>query len=165
LCGSADAENEDILQDTSSSDSLGQHPSRSPSVFNFFRPGFIAPNTESGAAGQTAPELQITNSASLTGYAATISPFIRENLARNNVQSPAAYVPDYSDELALADNSAALVDHLDDLLTGGSMQSETRTRIIQMMDLMAGSTAADREARVYIAVWMVMTSPEYLVQR
>ena len=162
---SADATNEDILQDTSSPDVLAQHPSRSPSVFNFFRPGYIAPNTQSGAAGQPAPELQITNSASLTGYAATISPFIREDLSRNGVQSPAAYLPDYSDELALADNSAALVDHLDELLTGGALQSETRSRIIEMMDRMAGTSAADRDARVYIAVWMVMTSPEYLVQR
>ncbi len=162
---SADAENEDILFDASTTDRLAQHPSRSPSVFNYFRPGYVAPNTQSGAAGLTAPELQITNSATLTGYAATMSRYIRDERNRNRVQSPAAYVPDYTDELALADDAAALVDHLDELLTGGALQPETRDRIIEMMGLMAGSSAADREARVYIAVWMVMTAPEYLVQR
>ena len=162
---SGNAEREDILEDTSAPSTFNQHPSRSPSVFNFFRPGYIAPGTSTGAAGLTAPELQITTAPALTGYAATMSLFIRDSRGRNNDQSSPAYIPDYSSELALADDPDALVTRLDDLLTGGAMQLETRQRIVQMMDFMAGDTDADRLARVRIAVWMVMTSPEFIVQR
>ncbi len=162
---SGNAEREDILEDTSDPDTLNQHPSRSPSVFNFFRPGFIAPGTQTGAAGLTAPELQITTAPSLTGYAATISPYIRDTRSRNSDTSNPAYIPDYSAELALANDPDALVDHLDDLLTGGALQPETRDRIVQMMNFMAGTSSANQLARVRIAIWMVMTSPEYIVQR
>jgi hypothetical protein len=48
---------------------LGQLPYQSASVFNFYRPGYVPPGSETGAAGMTVPELQITNSSTLVGYA------------------------------------------------------------------------------------------------
>ena len=48
---------------------LGQSPLRSPSVFNFFRPGYVPPNTALGAQGLVVPELQITNETTVAGYA------------------------------------------------------------------------------------------------
>ena len=47
---------------------LGQSPLRSPSVFNFFRPGYVPPNSAIAAAGLVAPEFQITNESSVVGY-------------------------------------------------------------------------------------------------
>ena len=47
---------------------LGQSPLRSPSVFNFFRPGYVPPNTRDRRAGLVAPEFQITNEPSVVGY-------------------------------------------------------------------------------------------------
>src|SRR5690606_16935560 len=49
--------------------SLGQSPLRSPSVFNFFRPGYVPPKTAIAEAGQVAPEFQIANETSIAGYA------------------------------------------------------------------------------------------------
>ncbi len=49
-------------------DRLGQSPLRSPSVFNFFRPGYVPPNTAIGAQALVAPEFQITNETSVAGY-------------------------------------------------------------------------------------------------
>ena len=37
--------------------SLGQTAMRSPSVFNFYRPGYVAPGTQAAAAGLVAPEM------------------------------------------------------------------------------------------------------------
>ena len=53
-----------------------QAPLRAPSVFNFFRHGYVAPGTETGAAGMTAPELQIVNASSTPGYANFMTYFV-----------------------------------------------------------------------------------------
>jgi uncharacterized protein (DUF1800 family) len=47
---------------------LGQSPGRSASVFNFFRPGYVPPNSTLGAQSLVAPEFQITNESSVVGY-------------------------------------------------------------------------------------------------
>ncbi len=50
------------IYDLSSSDNgLGQSAIRSPSVFNFFRPGYVPPNTAIATAGRGAPEFQLHN--------------------------------------------------------------------------------------------------------
>ena len=56
----------DDLSDTDTM--LGQSPLRSPSVFNFFRPGYVPPNTEIATAGKQAPEFQLHNESSTAGY-------------------------------------------------------------------------------------------------
>ena len=53
---------------SSRSTRLGQSPGRSPSVFNFFRPGYSPPATAISAAGLVAPEFQITNEQSVVAY-------------------------------------------------------------------------------------------------
>jgi uncharacterized protein (DUF1800 family) len=50
---------------------LGQGPLESPSVFNFFRPGYMAAGSEMGKKGKTMPEMQIcgeTETALYTRY-------------------------------------------------------------------------------------------------
>ena len=46
---------------------LGQSPLRSPSVFNFFRPGYVPPNSAIASAALVAPEFQITNESTVVG--------------------------------------------------------------------------------------------------
>lgn len=53
---------------TSDATSWGQTPLFAPSVFNFFRPGYTPPQSRLGNAGLVAPELQITNETTVTGY-------------------------------------------------------------------------------------------------
>ncbi|GGY55696.1 DUF1800 domain-containing protein [Parvularcula lutaonensis] len=164
---------------------LGQHPFRSPSVFNFFRPGYIAPGTQSGAAGLTVPELQITNSATIPGYANFMTAFVfggqvgndtsgiadlfaREGVTGyNDAEARAAFQADLSAEVALADDIPALLDHLDTKLTYGQLTPETRaliTEAIQGIDVSGPGT--DEELLVArIAVLMILTSPDFVVQR
>ena len=148
------------IRDTSAPSRLNQQAYRSPSVFNFYRPGFVAPGTESAAAGLVAPELQITTTSSVTGYANFMEQFILQDASDEN------YIPDYTDELALANDPAALVDHLDGILTYGSLRAETRTRVIQAVQSVQGTSNYPRdETRVGVAVLMIMTSSDYITQR
>lgn len=173
------------LFDLSAPDALSQHPYRARSVFNFYRPGHVAPGTESGGAGLTVPELQIVNATSTPGYINFMTfwafggqsmvpteeleaeleemgvPIDRGALER-------AFVPDYSEQLALANDAASLVNHLDSLLVYDSMSEETKAAIAATLEAQPVDEPGDTEAladRVALAVLLVMTSPDYLVQR
>ncbi|MFK8048132.1 MAG: DUF1800 family protein [Halioglobus sp.] len=162
---SADATNELILKDTGRSDLLGQHPYRSPSVFNFYRPGYIAPGTETGDAELTAPELQITNASTLVGYPNFMTAFALGVTPQLNGQPAAAFRADYSTQVALAADTEALLTNLDELLTHGSLQNDTRTRITQLLSELGSETEDELLLRSQIASVLVMTSPEYIVLR
>ena len=162
---SAEAGNERLLRDTSSAESLGQHPYRSPSVFNFYRPGYIAPGTETGAAQLTVPELQITNATSIMGYTNFLTVYALGRSPKVDPQLPPAFVPDYSVALGLASEAPALLDYLDLLLTHGKLFQETRERITAALDEISPASEAGLLARVQLAIIMVMTSPEYIVLR
>jgi len=147
---------------------MGQHPFNSPSVFNFFRPGYVASNTETGDAGLTAPEMQIINESSAIAYMNFINSFIYDTSPNISGDEEGGVKADYSAELAMADDAQALIDRLDLLLTGNSLGSETRTRMLEMMDeipIRADTDAEDRLSRVAVGVTMVMTAPGYLVQK
>ncbi len=164
----ANAFEERYLNDMSSNDRLGQHPFRSKSVFNFYRPFYVAPGTATGDANITAPELQILNESTAVGYVNTMSRFVRDDSPDERDVSGNAFSPDYTTEMALADDPAALVAHLDALLTYGRMTTTTRTRItdfLAAMPLEADDLEEDRMFRVHLAVLMAVTSPEYIVQR
>ncbi len=172
------------LYDTSSLSVLGQHPYRSPSVFNFYRPGYTAPGSLSAQAGLVAPELQIINASSIPGYINLLS-YGTFQSQRDNFQQGAplftrygvpfdssiaqqTFVPRYDEALALTTDSAALVDYLDDLLTYGSLSSDTRQQLIDTLNEYpdeALQSDAGREALVGYAVLMLMSTPDYLIQR
>lgn len=167
-----DAANERYLRDARSpSTRLAQHPFRSPSVFNFYRPGFVAPATESGEAGLTAPEFQIVNAASFVGHNNFMASYIQDLSPRIDADVE-SFTPDYSYELSLAEAPEDLVDHLDTLLTGGRMLEATRQNIIGAIselpldpDGSPDTVEEDRLTRVELAVMMAIASPSYIVQR
>lgn len=162
---SADASNEAVLRNTARAEALGQQPYLSPSVFNFYRPGYIAPGTETGAAGLTQPELQITNATTLVGYPNFMTLYAIGDSPKERPGLPAAFVPDYSREAALAEDPEALLAHLDSKLTHGTLRSETRARIAQILSLLDANTEEGRQLRARVASVLVMTSPEYIVLR
>lgn len=155
---------------TQSSGSLAQAPYGSPSVFNFFRPGYVAPGTLSGDAGMTVPELQIMNAGTVPGYVNFISYFIYGVAENFGTPEEQTFLPDYSDELALADDADALLDHLDLYLTSGNLSPETRSDIFDLLSFIEITGEADpaengRLDRVQLAIVLIMSSPDYLVQR
>jgi len=162
---SADASNDPAILTSISPGALGQQPFMSPSVFNFYRPGYIAAGTQTGAAGLTAPELQITNASSIVGYPNFLLAYAFAEAPRIDNNRPRNFVPDYGPQLALAAEPAALLDNLDLLLTHGTLQPETRARITEVLDRLGTESEEERLLRVRVATVMVMSSPEYIVLR
>ena len=172
------------IYDTSSLSALGQHPFRSPSVFNFYRPGYVAPGTLSAEAGLVAPELQIVNASSTPGYINLLSygtfgaqdtqfadmrrVFNAFGAPFDEAQARQTFVPDYGNLLDLADDSQALVDALDARLLYGTMSPDTEAALVATLDAFPDADLSDddgRETLVAYAVTLVMSSPDYLVQR
>lgn len=139
----------------------------SPSVFNYYRPGYQAPGTLTGEAGLTAPELQITTASSVAGYFNTMSRYARIDYP--DADLAAGYlVPDYTDELALANQPTALVERLDILLAHGSLPDVRKAKIIQLLETLpirSSSDQSDRQTIVELAIMLIVTSPEYIVLR
>ena len=164
-----DAYNERRLLDTrSSDDSLGQQAFSSPSVFNFYRPGYVAPGTNAGEQDLTVPEFQIVNESSSIGYLNFMTDFAFDRGSQRN-RDIETFTPDYTEELALLETPAALVDHLDDLLTGGRMSDAEKADIADIVSTVEirtntpENTAADQEDAVQTAVTLVLNSPSYTV--
>ena len=142
---------------SSASTRLGQSPLRSPSVFNFFRPGYVPPGTTLGTAGLMAPEFQLTNESTVVGYA---------NWMQTVIGSGVGEVKgDYTPWVPLATTPSALFDELNTLLAAGQLGAASRVTITAAVGSMAAATDANKLNRVYATVWLIMCSPEYLVQK
>ncbi len=162
------ASREDALWNTSAPGALAQQPYGSRSVFNFYRPGYVAPGTASGDAGMTAPELQIINEASIIGYANFLSPFIIGESWGDRRTDTLGFHPDYSAEIEIADDVDALIDRLDLMLTSGQLEDSTRdvlSLILQAIPIIPGEETASRRARVQTALLVILTSYEFAIQR
>ncbi len=146
----------------------GQRAFTSPSVFNWFRPGYVPPGTAMSAAGATAPEFQIVNESTVCQWANAIDEL---NLQTSD---PATFTwsdwhADFASELPLAHDAPALVRRLNLLLAAGQISDTNVQRIAEILALgtsvPAGADAASRRWRVIAAVTLVMNCPEYLVQK
>ncbi len=145
---------------------LSQMPMYAPSVFNFFRPGYIPPNSNVGAAGMFAPEAQIINETSIPGYLNYMRGVITSGIGArtNNVLDIQA---NYNAELSLANNPDALIDRVALLLTAGNLSATTRATIraaIASVNIGTTTAAADQRNRVNLAIYLLMASPEYIFQ-
>jgi uncharacterized protein (DUF1800 family) len=157
---------------------LGQSPLRSPSVFNFFRPGYVPPSTALASAGQVAPEFQIVTESSVGGYLNFMQNAIRNGLYVNapdlpqnsasNATNGFDITCDYAALLPLVTDPAALVRKAALLLSAGQVPDATQARIAQALaatPVTAASSAAVQLNRVAAAVLLVMACPAYLVQK
>lgn len=151
------------LGDTNSpATKLGQHPFRPKSVFNFYRPGFIAPGTQAGESGMTTPEFQIVNEGAAVGYINFMTDFIVDNTGGDD--EAARFTPDYSEEVALADDAPALVEHLNLLMTGARMSTAEKDAVINVIEkLTLDEPEQDKLERVHVAILMIASLPSYAV--
>jgi uncharacterized protein (DUF1800 family) len=143
--------------DLSTVDKLGQSPMRSPSVFNFYRPGYVPPQSAIAQRGMVAPEFQITDESSVIGYAN----FLFQVLPAGGGN----ITPDYSDWIALAKDPAALVDRINLLFTGRGLSAQLVADLTAAVATQSLSDADGAKNRVVSAMLIVLCSPEFLVQR
>jgi uncharacterized protein (DUF1800 family) len=165
--GATSASGEWLIGSTSANTSLGQSPLTAPSVFNFYRPGYSPPNTRVGTAGLVAPEFQIVDEVTVSGYLNTLQTTVDGGIGvtSNGVRDVRSA---YAAEIAIANNPAALVERMNLLLLNGRMSPALRTRIteaVQGVALPATNQTAALTNRAKLAVYMTMASAEYLVQR
>jgi uncharacterized protein (DUF1800 family) len=148
---------------------LGQSPLRSPSVFNFFRPGYVPPSSAL-SPGTVAPEFQLMTESSVGGYLNYMMGVIDSGINSSDLKAT------YPTEIALAtspaaNNPSALIDRLNLLLCAGQLSADTLSTITTAVGTMAGvvssasTTATNLRRRVCAAVLMVMASAEYLIQK
>ena len=101
---------------------LNQTPMFAPTVFNFFRPGYVPTSKAITDAGLVVPELQITHDVSVAGYMNYIRTWVQLDKNRD-IQH------DYTTEVALADKPGELVDRLNLLLFAGGMPDTLKTQL------------------------------------
>ena len=149
----------------------------SPSVFNFYLPEF-QPNGPISEDDLVAPEYQIHTSATSINFINLAHDwFIKEyymevathagNDSHNapsyneNDLDPADYVYlDLTDELAIANNPAALVERLNLILTGGAFSETTKMNIVNAITPLSNSND-----RVKAALYLTVISPDYSIQK
>lgn len=157
---------------------LGQSPLRSPSVFNFFRPGYVPPGTALATAKALAPEFQLVNESSVGGYLNYMQNVVRNGIYVNAPESIASgsnsatngydITAPYATELTLVADAAALVNRLNLLLCAGQLSAATQQLIVDALNataVTATSTDSVKLNRIGAAVLLVMASADYLIQK
>lgn len=156
---------------------LGQSPLRSPSVFNFFRPGYVPPSTALATAGAVAPEFQLVNESSVGGYLNYMQGAIRNGIFVNapdlpNNGSTAANGFDiktlYPNEMAIVTDADALVARINLLMCAGQLSANTVKIIadaIKATPVTATSSESTKLNRIASVVFLTMASAEYLIQK
>ncbi len=144
---------------------LGQMTLRSPTVFNWFAPGYVPPGTSIEQAGMVAPEMEMTNVSTVVGYL---------NYMQNSIGSNAASGTDifssFGAELNLATTPDALLDRINLLLMAGEMDSTLRSQILGAVNAIPipsgdqNAINAALAARVQTAIYLTMASPSFSAQ-
>ena len=137
---------------------LGQSPLHSPSVFNFYRPGYVPPNTAIATAAEVAPEFQITTESSVAGYLN----FMQSAIATTSGVSGSDLKPDYSAWLALAGDATALADEANLVIAAGQLSADRVALVRGAVAAMPASTASEQQRRVQAALLLTLAAPDYL---
>ncbi|MEL7096324.1 MAG: DUF1800 family protein [Pseudomonadota bacterium] len=148
---------------------LGQRPFTSPSVFNFYDADYVRIGSMADRAQLVAPEMEITTTSAVIEYANHMRRVVfRDSGATGHFGDPLDIVGRYSYEIDLADDTQALVDHLDLLFAAGEMSLETRYEIgmaIESIQLSDSETGEQLRDRVQLAMLLAVVSPDFIVQR
>ena len=146
--------------------SLGQAPLRAPSVFNWFQPSFSPPGAIADA-NLVAPEFQITHETTLTGYYNFMDRLVERQNVHFKTSTPPSYAVRYDTEISLAATPEKLIDRLDLLLLNGQMQPGMRADLLGLLNSVTKDTSSQSRdlTRTELAISLLMSSPQYIVQK
>ncbi len=170
---------------------LGQQPYDANSVFNFYRPGYVPPQSPVSDAGLTAPEMQIANETTAIGWVNYVARFLHRPPGRtfNRDQANeyrADVVFDIDDLVALintksvtASQAGSLVDELAARLCPFGLSTAVRNVVIRRVrEVFDDSYDPDRTEdyhvrrrervhrdRVIGAATMILASTDFLWER
>ncbi|HEX2584590.1 MAG TPA: DUF1800 domain-containing protein [Steroidobacteraceae bacterium] len=150
----------EIYDLTSPENALGQSALRSPSVFNFFRPGYTPPNSNIGTSNKLAPEFQIVNESTVAGYINFM-----EIVTRSGYTD---VIPTYASLLSIAHDMPTLLAKLNLLLTANQLSPATINLIATTLGSFGVTATSDNNTKKLIvstAFYLILCCPEYLVQK
>jgi uncharacterized protein (DUF1800 family) len=158
------------IGETGSPSLLSQGILDAPSVFNFWRAGYVPPHTRVSGAGKVAPEFQVVSELTAAAYANLMQSAVTSGLGVNQVTfSGTDVLSDYTPEIAIAADANALLDRLNLLLFYGQMSAGLRTQILTAVNAIVlpatGSTTTARTNRAKLAILLSLVSGEFLTQR
>jgi uncharacterized protein (DUF1800 family) len=165
--------------DTGSTASLSQSPLRSPTVFNFFYPGYEFPGALA-SAGLTTPEFQLTTA---TGVALQMN-FVEGGLLNNtgNTNGLCSYSggngsivlemgPWMTTNYTANAGIPSLVSALNTYLDAGELSSAVQSNIVHFVanttnfPYSSPPTDTQMRDRVRAAVHLIVSSPDYIIQK
>jgi uncharacterized protein (DUF1800 family) len=146
-------------------DDLSQRALAAPSVFGWFRPGYIPPGTAFAARGATAPEFQIVNESTSALWVNQVEGMVGWGMGWTGTTSDVttAFTPQVA--LSTSGNVEALVQNLNLLLFAGGMSPALRQDLLDAVGGVNGTDADSHLNRARIAAYVAMSSPEFLAQR
>jgi uncharacterized protein (DUF1800 family) len=136
---------------------MGMDVFRPPSVFSYFSPATVVP----GSAGVRGPEFGIFSTATALRRLNFVNTMVFSRIAVS-ANAPAGTSLDFTPLLTQAADPAALVDALNNLLLHGAISNEMK---ISIAGAVAAVTPTNPLKRVRTAVYLVLTSSQYQVER
>ncbi|KQM35956.1 DUF1800 domain-containing protein [Sphingomonas sp. Leaf10] len=140
---------------TNTTTRLGQGIGRAPSVFGFVRPGFTPPGTAMAQAGLTAPEFLIASEQTNIAYINYMQSLVGGGTGDTKA--------DYAPMMALASDSAKLVDEVNLILAAGQLRASTIASIRAAVDSIPLTANNATLNRTGVAILLTLASPDYLV--
>lgn len=137
--------------------SLAEEAMFSPTVFNFFMPDYQRPGAIA-AAGLKSPEFEIITETTVV----TSANFLRNGIYTFLGPNSDRITLNLTNEIALAADATRLVDHLNLLFMANSMSPSMRNILINAVNQIPADNRAER-ART--AIYLVINSPEYAVEK
>ena len=137
---------------------LGQNLFYPPSVFNYYPPTYLLPDTEI-----VAPEFALANSSTAINRYNFANTLLFGTIAPlPTLPGATGTTPALASLSSIAGDPAALLDKLDAQLLHGTMPASMRGAILTAL---AAVPATDLLTRAKTAVYLVVTSPQYQVER
>lgn len=139
---------------------LGQDLFRSPTVFNFYPPTYIVPGTN-----LLGPEFAIYNTGTAIGRANFGNSTVFGQINVSLPDTPSGTKLNFAELQAIAaadTTSNQLLDVLNQRMMHGAMSTQMRNSILTATNAV---TSTDTLGRVRAAVYLVLTSSQYQVQR
>jgi uncharacterized protein (DUF1800 family) len=136
----------------------------SPTVFNYYLPNYQLPG-EIASLGLYSPEFQITNDTYITRLTNEIGAKVFWAWRGNNLGGWDPVQVDLARDIGIANDANALVDRYNLLFMGGRMSTQMRTVLVNHLNGMPANNIGERRQRVQDALWLILTSPEYVVEK
>jgi len=163
--------------DGGTSSSLLQSPLRSPTVFNFFYPGYEFPGVLA-SAGLTTPEFQLTTDTGISAQMNFLEGALLGNTGNTNGLSSFAngsivldlgpwMTPAYTSDAGIP----SLVSSLNTLLAAGQLSTAAQNAMVSYVanksnfPYSSPPTGAQMRDRVRAVVHLIISSPDYVIQK